>query len=215
SARSHRPSLASRTPARSRWSSAKCEPRRRLNVSRATEYRFHSASSVLRSRPVIVRHSSRIARSRSPAAFPCAEFLAGDLLGTVFITAGLLRLRGPVGMLANGAEPRGESVDVTQNGRGGQPLFQGGRGRADLAGVTGARLEPPLQQIYFGAQILVAAAEMCVRGLGVARLPGSDHPLTSGGDQPDGAVGVHPPEPMRITARRRGMPRACRGACRP
>ena len=61
-------------------------------------------------------------------------------------------------MLANGAEPRGESVDVTQNGRGGQPLFQGGRGRADLAGVTGARLEPPLQQIYFGAQILVAAA---------------------------------------------------------
>ena len=41
----------------------------RLNVSRALEYRFHSASSVLRSTPLMVFHSSRISRIRSPAAF--------------------------------------------------------------------------------------------------------------------------------------------------
>ena len=76
SARSHSASLACRAPARSRSSSAKCEPRRRLKVSRAVEYRFHSASSVLRSSPLMVRHSSRISRSRSPAAFHCVEFVA-------------------------------------------------------------------------------------------------------------------------------------------
>ncbi len=50
-------------------SSAKCAPRRRLNASRALENRFHSSSSVLRSTPLTVFHSSRMARSRSPAAF--------------------------------------------------------------------------------------------------------------------------------------------------
>ena len=76
SARSHSASLACLTPTRSRSRSAKCDPRLRLNVSRAAEYRFHSASSVLRSSPVIVRHSSRIRRSRSPAAFHCVELVA-------------------------------------------------------------------------------------------------------------------------------------------
>jgi hypothetical protein len=50
-------------------SSAKCEPRRRLNDSRARENRFHSSSSVLRSTPLTAFHSSRIVRSRSPAVF--------------------------------------------------------------------------------------------------------------------------------------------------
>ncbi|EUA34448.1 hypothetical protein I552_5231 [Mycobacterium xenopi 3993] len=49
-----------------------------MNISRAAAYRFQSASSVLRSTPVIVFHSSRMARSRSPAAFHCVELAASS-----------------------------------------------------------------------------------------------------------------------------------------
>ncbi len=54
---------------RSASSCAKCWPRRRPKASRAAAKRFHSASSVRRSTPLIVFHSSTIARSRSPDAF--------------------------------------------------------------------------------------------------------------------------------------------------
>ena len=82
SALSHSRCLASLAPARSRSSSAKCAPRRRLNASRAAEYRFHSASSVLRSRPVMVRHSSRMARIRSPADFHWVALAASSSAST-------------------------------------------------------------------------------------------------------------------------------------
>ena len=71
SASSASSSLRARAPDRCRSRSAKCEPRRRLKASRALEKRFHSASSVLRSMPRMVRHSSRIALNRSPACFHC------------------------------------------------------------------------------------------------------------------------------------------------
>ncbi|SHV95599.1 Uncharacterised protein [Mycobacteroides abscessus subsp. abscessus] len=71
-------SFFSRAPARSRSSSAKWAPRLRLKVSRAVEYRFHSASSVLRSTPWMDFHSSRMARIRSPAAFHWVELVASS-----------------------------------------------------------------------------------------------------------------------------------------
>ena len=120
-----------------------------MNVSRAVEYRFHSASSVLRSSPLIVRHSSRISRSRSPAAFHCVEFvgqilglggqrlLAGGLRGAVLVALGPLRLRGFVGVLDDGGQPRGERVDVTEHVRLRQGFGECGGGRLDLARVAG------------------------------------------------------------------------------
>ena len=66
-------SLASLAAPRCLSSSAKCEPRWRVKVSRALANRFHSASSVFRSIPRMARHSSTIALSRSPVAFHCVD----------------------------------------------------------------------------------------------------------------------------------------------
>ena len=144
------PPWPGRAPTRSRSSSAKCEPRRRLNVSRAAEYRFHSASSILRSSPVIVRHSSRISRSRSPAAF---HWVAWRRSSSASAASASLRavcaarcssrfwrsLGGSrVGLLDDGAEPGRQRVDVTEHRGGRQGFGQRGGGRLDLAGVAGA-----------------------------------------------------------------------------
>ena len=127
SARSHSASLACRAPARSRSSSAKCEPRRRLKASRAAEYRFHSASSVLRSSPLIVRHSSRISRSRSPAAFHCVELVASSSASAASASLRAVWAARCSSRLALSAarrssacstmvgQPRGERVDVTEH----------------------------------------------------------------------------------------------------
>ena len=210
SARSHSASLACLTPTRSRSSSAKCEPRRRLNVSRAAEYRFHSASSVLRSRPVIVRHSSRISRSRSPAAFHCVDVVAMSSASAASASLRAVcaarcssrrwrsRRRGGVGLLDDRGQPGGQCVDVAEHRRGGQALGERGRGGLDLAGVAGARGQPALHQRDLGVQVVVAAPEVRVRGLGVAGLPRPDGALTGRGDQPDRAVGVDAAEPVRV-----------------
>ena len=68
--------LAARASPRWASSAAKCVPRRRPKASRAAAKRVHSASSVLRSMPRIVFHSSTIAFSRSPEAFHAVDSAA-------------------------------------------------------------------------------------------------------------------------------------------
>ena len=229
SARSHSASLACRAPARSRSRSAKCEPRRRLNVSRAAEYRFHSASSVLRSRPLIVRHSSRISRSRSPAAFHWVELAARSSASTASASLRAVcaarcssrRARRPprIRRRARRWPPAARPARRRRRAHGRrQALGERRRRGLDLAGVAGTGLQAPLHQRDLGGQVVEAAAEVRVGGLGVARLPRADDALAGGGDQPHRAVGVDPAEPVRIARRgrrdRRRRPAGARGGTR-
>ncbi len=123
-----------------------------MNASRAAEYRFHSASSVLRSSPLMVRHSSRISRSRSPAAFHWVALFARSSASAASASLravcaarcssrlALSAAAAGVRVLDDRRQPRRERVDVTEHRSGRQALGKRSCGRLDLAGVAGARL---------------------------------------------------------------------------
>jgi len=146
------------------------KPRRRLKVSRAAEYRFHRASSVLRSSPLMVRHSSRISRSRSPAAFHCVAFVARSSASAASVSlrvAWAARYSSRLAFSAWAASSAcsrmavrrsGECVHVAKHVRLRQAFGKRRGGRLDLAGIAGLRLQPSLHQRDLGVQVVESAA---------------------------------------------------------
>ncbi len=195
--------------ARSRSSSAKWVPRRRLNASLAFENRFHSASSVFRSSPrsVSTRRGSRADGRRRPStvsirsraarprrrALPCGPLL---LTGLVLL---LLRLcRGLLGAFHDRRQSRAERVDVADDGRGRQGLGECLGGRPGLLGVAPRRTRDEPRAGHLGREIVVAAAEVGEAFGGVARLPGADLSFPVSGLHPGGTVVVDAAEQARI-----------------
>ena len=196
--------LAARASPRWASSEAKCAPRRRPKASRAAANRVHSASSVLRSMPRIVFHSSTIALSRSPAAFQdvdsaaiCSASAASASLRAICAGAGGRLLRaGLGGRRVGGADhrprPRGQPVEVADRRGGRDRLGEDLRLALDLGRVAGVRLQPRLEQRDLGGQVVVAAAVVGQPRGRLAGLPGADGALAVGGAHVDGAVLVDP-----------------------
>ena len=219
SASSASSSLRARAPARCRSRSAKCEPRRRLNASRALENRFHSSSSVLRSMPRTVRHSSRIALKRSPACFHCvasaasvsASAASASLRATAATRAASRSARwAPTACSACTTSPSSRApspAEVADDVGLGQAVAQGPRASQRVLGVGPARGQPADQQLGLGEHVVEAAREVGETLGRLAGLPGADRPLTVRGADVDRAVGVDAAPPLGVQGRRRhGMP---------
>ena len=159
-----------------------------------------------------------MARSRSPEAFHEVADL-GDLLGL-----GDQRLLGRdrvgAGLLAGGLRPR-RLARRRRRARASSAGRRGRRGRRSTAAVgscsfiagacvrvvrrvAAAGLEPLLEQVDLGGEVLVAAHVELQPGLGVAGLPRPDLALAVGGLDEDGAVVVDP-SPLRLRAHARAL----------
>ena len=196
--------LAARASPRWASSEAKCAPRRRPNASRAAANRVHSASSVLRSMPRIVFHSSTIAFSRSPAAFHdvdsaaiCSASAASASLRAICAArAAAFSARDSAAaesaVLDHRPGPRGQAVEVADGGGRRDRLGEDLRLVLDLGRVAGVRLQPRLEQGHLGGEVVVAASVVGQPGGRLAGLPGPDGALAVGGADVDGAVLVDP-----------------------
>ena len=207
------PPCACLAPARWRSRSAKCDPRRRLNASRALENRFQSSSSVLRSIPRIVRHSSRIALNRSPA---CFHWVASAASCSASAASSSLRATAAVRWASRAARARERPPirrgrSARRGGRGGR---RGRRRRSASARPSRiARAEPRAclgsppavsrwnEELDLGGHVVEPAREVGEALVGGARLPRADHALAVAGADVDHALGVDPAP--RVTGRRR------------
>ena len=187
-----------------RWASseAKCAPRRRPKASRAAANRVHRASSVLRSIPRIVFHSSTIAFSRSPAAFHdvdsapicSASAASASLRATWPARAAAFSARDSAAASSavpdHRPRPGGQAVEVADGGGGGDRLGQDLGLVLDLAGVAGVRLQPRLEQRHLGGEVVVAASVVGQPGGRLPGLPRADDALAVGGADVDVALVV-------------------------
>ena len=214
SASSASSSLRARAPARCRSRSAKCEPRRRLNASRALENRFHSSSSVLRSMPRTVRHSSRIALKRSPACFHCvasaasvsASAASASLRATAATRAASRSARwAPTACSACITRPSSSAPSPTTSPTTCASARPSRRVRALDSVCLGSAPpdgQPADQQLGLGEHVVEAAGEVGEALGGLAGLPRADRPLAVRGAHVDGAVGVDAAPPLGVRARR-------------
>ncbi len=199
---------------RSASSWAKCWPRRRPNASRAAANRFHSASSVLAGRcpdlPPLVDDRAQPVAGRLPRRSGLGDLLGLDdqrLLGRDRVGAGLLAGgRALAGLLLAGgrAGRRGGCRGAARSPIAAAPdtcSLRCSALRAGRAGIARAGLEPLLEQLHLGREVVEAPPVERQAGLGVAGLPRPDLALAVGGPDVDGAVGVDPSPRLQVSDR--------------
>ena len=227
SASSASSSLRARAPARCRSRSAKCEPRRRLNASRALENRFHSSSSVLRSMPRTVRHSSRIALKRSPACFHCvasaasvsASAASASLRATAATRAASRSARwAPTACSACTTSPSSRAASPATSPTTWASARPSRRARALPSVCLGSA--PPADSRLASSSASVSTsskrrAKWARPSAGSPACQEPTDPLTVRGADVDRAVGVDPAPPLGVQGRRRhGMSGRGRRRCR-